>query len=228
MDFFCNGMFVASTDSSVKFAPEASFDTVYGEAWFLKKAPYDPATLFPRKNTLRVVPNIRLVAEYVTCAAVSGIDASIWLLYSKMEKPVINHTAELRLRDISRVAGYDILSLSVNYSLIYDVLEKDFSSGSIDFSEEDTLRDRLSEYRQHMNSSLLFDSPEVCGSFLEECNRYFAENCEKLVTPGWEQLSVSSVFTGMPVDDNLICKLARVDTEAFFARFEDSVNYESK
>ncbi|MBQ9358074.1 MAG: hypothetical protein IJT95_00840 [Abditibacteriota bacterium] len=221
MNLYCNGLFVSSNDPSALFDPEGSFDTVYGEPWFLQNEPFDTASLFPEKNTLRALSDVKTVMEYVTAAGVRGIDPDIYMIYSPLEKPRMNSTLELRIKDICRPLGYDILSLSVNYSLIYDVLEKE--TGEIDFSEEDTLSDRVEEFRARLNSSLLFDSPEDCRLFLEGCSAFFTESCEKLVIPGWEDLSVDVSFSGKRVDDNLICRVLRADREAFIALFKDIV-----
>ena len=223
MKFTCNGLFVSSADASVRFSPEAPFDTAYGEPWFLKNPPYDPGSLFPRKNTLRVITNIKTLLGYMTGAGVMGIDPSVWLLYSPLEAPLLNHTVELRLREISSEAGYDILSLSVNYSLVYDVLEKYSGSGEIDFSEEETLFDRVCGFREKLNGRLLFDDPADCSAFLDECRSFFAESCEKLVIPGWEDITLSKDPSGAPVNDNIICRIAKVDADALFDCFKDYI-----
>lgn len=217
MKLNCNGIVIYSRDEAAKYDKESSFYTSYGEPWFLMDEIFDSAYMFPQKNIPRILSDMSFLTEYIKVCKERDFNINAYLFFSEDDGSVLDKKAEYDFLSISKLIGYDFLELSMSYSLVYDILVKDFSSGVISFSDDEEETDdflmKVYDYRSDLNEYTLFDDIEQLRQFVNENSEYVNASCEKLVIPGIDLLIELSSKQGKQINEGIIYQVWKIDMQ---------------
>lgn len=217
MKLNCNGIVIYSRDEAAKYDKESFFYTSYGEPWFLMDEILDSTYMFPQKNIPRILSDMSFLTEYIKVCKERDFNINAYLFFSEDDGSVLDKKAEYDFLSISKLIGYDFLELSMSYSLVYDILVKDFSSGVISFSDDEEETDdflmKVYDYRSDLNEYTLFDDIELLRQFVNENSEYVNASCEKLVIPGIDLLIELSSKQGKQINEGIIYQVWKIDMQ---------------